>query len=537
MTLVESTLGISEEHPLVTPDLKAPKSDTISPMMLVIVLMTFFFHVVLMIKSPLIGDEAYYWLWAKHLAWGYHDHPPLIGWFMAASTTFSNDVFWIRFPALVCAALSSILFYDLGKALTQSARRAGIALSLLSLTPILAISLIAVFPDACLILAWIFCMRSVWKSMDNPKYWLWVGVSIGIAFLSKLMAFLLVASLLSFLSVNPRHRKAFQNRYFWIGMALAIVISSPFWIWNGLHGWENFTFQIQDHLHNPPLHPSLAFLGFLGIQALSVSPVIFFLLISTAIASVKKSWQGDRSAQFIAAFSLPTLVPFILLTWWERVGFHWLVPGYLSLFLGLAAAKTWEKWTARGLIVAAGMALLFYGIFTFPRAVSQALLPLNRAFPKAGILSFLQGKGFGEILGYQALSKAVEQRLKLMGTGKNTFLLTDSYTLSSDLIYYTGEKTCTLLLSGEGGEFSRWNRFGTLVGENALWVNLQPLSNEPEVLDVLRRAFKRLGKTEKIEIQEGKIIRTFYVKPLVGLMAPALLESPNLTLPQLRKSF
>ena len=26
------------------------------------------------------GDEAYYWRYSLQLAWGYFDHPPLVGW-------------------------------------------------------------------------------------------------------------------------------------------------------------------------------------------------------------------------------------------------------------------------------------------------------------------------------------------------------------------------------------------------------------------------------------------------------------------------
>ena len=31
-------------------------------------------------KVPLTGDEAYYWEWAKHLALGYADHPPMVAY-------------------------------------------------------------------------------------------------------------------------------------------------------------------------------------------------------------------------------------------------------------------------------------------------------------------------------------------------------------------------------------------------------------------------------------------------------------------------
>ena len=35
---------------------------------------------------PLTADEAYYWLWSKHLAFGYYDHPPMIAWLIRAGT-------------------------------------------------------------------------------------------------------------------------------------------------------------------------------------------------------------------------------------------------------------------------------------------------------------------------------------------------------------------------------------------------------------------------------------------------------------------
>ena len=43
---------------------------------------------------PLSADEAYYWLWSKHLAAGYYDHPPMIAWLIRAdgsTTTVPTD--------------------------------------------------------------------------------------------------------------------------------------------------------------------------------------------------------------------------------------------------------------------------------------------------------------------------------------------------------------------------------------------------------------------------------------------------------------
>src|SRR5690349_15209174 len=41
--------------------------------------------------SPLAFDEAYYWLWSKHLAGGYFDHPPMVAIIIRLGTLIAGD--------------------------------------------------------------------------------------------------------------------------------------------------------------------------------------------------------------------------------------------------------------------------------------------------------------------------------------------------------------------------------------------------------------------------------------------------------------
>src|ERR1700756_290581 len=41
--------------------------------------------------TPLTFDEAYYWLWSKHLAGGYYDHPPMVALLIRAGTMIAGD--------------------------------------------------------------------------------------------------------------------------------------------------------------------------------------------------------------------------------------------------------------------------------------------------------------------------------------------------------------------------------------------------------------------------------------------------------------
>ena len=46
---------------------------------------------------PLAPDEAYYWLWSRHLQPGYYDHPPMVALFIRAGTLLAGPTaFGIR---------------------------------------------------------------------------------------------------------------------------------------------------------------------------------------------------------------------------------------------------------------------------------------------------------------------------------------------------------------------------------------------------------------------------------------------------------
>src|SRR5262245_6653367 len=49
-------------------------------------------------RIELVPDEAYYWLWSKHLAASYRDKGPAVAWTIALGTwLFGDTVFGLRF--------------------------------------------------------------------------------------------------------------------------------------------------------------------------------------------------------------------------------------------------------------------------------------------------------------------------------------------------------------------------------------------------------------------------------------------------------
>ena len=57
---------------------------------------------------PLSPDETYYWLWSRVPAAGYFDHPPMVAWWIWASTAlFGDNAFGVRALSVVSTGLVS----------------------------------------------------------------------------------------------------------------------------------------------------------------------------------------------------------------------------------------------------------------------------------------------------------------------------------------------------------------------------------------------------------------------------------------------
>src|SRR6266478_6109584 len=63
--------------------------------------------------TPLTFDEAYYWMWSKHLAGGYYDHPPMVALVVRAGTMIAGDTeFGVRLVSILLALPMSFAVYQ-----------------------------------------------------------------------------------------------------------------------------------------------------------------------------------------------------------------------------------------------------------------------------------------------------------------------------------------------------------------------------------------------------------------------------------------
>src|SRR6202163_5155809 len=63
--------------------------------------------------TPITFDEAYYWMWSKHLAGGYYDHPPMVALVIRLGTLIAGDTeFGVRLASILLALPMSFAVYQ-----------------------------------------------------------------------------------------------------------------------------------------------------------------------------------------------------------------------------------------------------------------------------------------------------------------------------------------------------------------------------------------------------------------------------------------
>src|SRR3954466_16343341 len=83
--------------------------------------------------TPLTFDEAYYWMWSKHLAGGYYDHPPMVALVIRLGTMIAGDTeLGVRLVSVLLALPMSFAVYRTAELLFGDRRVASTATILLN---------------------------------------------------------------------------------------------------------------------------------------------------------------------------------------------------------------------------------------------------------------------------------------------------------------------------------------------------------------------------------------------------------------------
>ena len=366
---------------------------------------------------PLTADEAYYWLWSKHLDLGYMDHPPAIAWLIRAGTLLlGNTPLGIRASGIILSALATLFVWEAARTLLKNETRAFIAALLFNLTLMIGVEMLAATPDTPSIAtsaALLFCLARLQQS-GNGKWWLWAGIATGLSLLSKYSAFFLLAGSFLWLVLSPRMRAWLRTPWPWSAALLALLIFLPNLYWQTQHDWDTFAFQFGRVIGHQWTGRFL--LEFLGAQLGLASPFIFILGVAGLVRA-----RRDSDLFLPAMLVWPALIYFLVHALHDRVEGNWpgfLYPAFAILAVSQFSDSGWRKWCTR---LAAPVATAFL-LLTYAQALT-GFIPLGAKDPLARLLG----------VGFHPVADSLAGAAKIAHAGA---ILTTDYETTSWLRFY-----------------------------------------------------------------------------------------------------
>lgn len=292
-------------------------------------------------SADLYPDEAQYWFWAQHLAFGYYSKPPLVAWLIALTTgLFGDGEFAVRLSAPLLHACAAGFVYGIGARLYD--RRAGFwaALAYASL-PGVSLSAFLISTDAVLMPCWAAALYAFIRARgaDGRRWWVATGIAVGLGMLAKYaMAYWLVSAFL-FVLLVPEERRHLRGLLLAVGVAALFYLPNLWWNWD--HGFASYL-HVRDNaeLKGALFHPQ-ALAEFLVSQFLVFGPVFFAWLVWVCL---RPSQLGAREARLLAIFALPTLLLVITISFLSRAQPNWAAPAYVSATVLVVAAILTQGW-------------------------------------------------------------------------------------------------------------------------------------------------------------------------------------------------
>lgn len=184
-------------------------------------------------------DVYLYLALADHPAWGYVSVPPLtpmIG--KVALWLLGHNAFAAGFFPALTGALTIVIIALLVKELGGGTWALVLACTAFLISPAFLRSNTFLMPVSFDQFAWLlsgYLMVKLIKT-QNPRYWIWLGLTWGLAFLNKYaIVFFVLAALLALL-LTPQ-RNLIRSKHFVAGVVLGTLIILPNLLWQHSHNW------------------------------------------------------------------------------------------------------------------------------------------------------------------------------------------------------------------------------------------------------------------------------------------------------------
>ena len=416
----------------------------------------------------LIPDEATYWVWSRHLAAGYLDHPPGIAFLIRAGTYLLGEQYEIAVRMLmpILAAGAILITMAIARHVLNDAR-AAVWVCLIWLTSPLLAGLgtfatpdtPAVFFSVCaLAFAILIAARDdrAESPVASPLHWCAFGLFTGLAFLSKYTTVLLPASIVLAMLFSQRGRRHFRRPWIYLSGILALLVFTPVIWWNAHHQWASFLFQIHhgtqtadDAQQGGVIFSFIRFWKdagtYIGGQAGIFTPILFAIAILVLVTY----WRRYRSITLVDRVllwsgTLPLVFFGMMFLKSHRGEVNWPAFSYfpISLLIVRWLSEKWEgrrrNWAMAGVQLSFGILIVMH-VIMWP-GVTARLVRLPMHIPHV----------FTDLIGWREFGRAIGSEAAMA----NAQIVGDRHQVSAEASFYVpGQPDVWCINDGSRPEF------------------------------------------------------------------------------------
>lgn len=424
-------------------------------------------------------DEAYQWVWSKHLALSYYSKPPLIAYTQFVGTTLFGDTeFGVRFFSPVIAAILSLLLLRFLSRETNP--RVGLLLvAVLSTAPLASVGSVLMTIDPLSVVFWTAAVFAGWRAIQNDgtaRDWIWVGIWMGLGFLSKYTNLFQLLCWVVFFVLGPSARKHLRRPGPYLALLIVAISLTPVLIWNAQHSWITIQ-HVADNggLGKKVWKPTLRYtFEFLGTGAGLLNPFYFIAMLWAAIA-FWRSQRGNQLLLFLFSMGAPVFFFYFALSFRSRIHPNWIAPSVVPLFC-LMAVYFYHEWPKHRRVLKPLLVLgLGFGLFTVVLLHDTDLFAklFKRTLP-------VQMDPLRRVRGWSTTASTVEEaRQKLAAEGEPVFIIGDHYGITGQLSFYLPEakkqvrdEPIVYCRSSPypRNQFDFWPGYESRAGQNAIYI-------------------------------------------------------------------
>jgi len=479
---------------------------------------------------PLTGDEAYHWLWSQKIDWCYYDHPGMLAWVCWPFRMLAGSTLAARGAPIVLGTSACGLIWYLADRITGDRAAANRAVALAMILPVGFVGTVFLFTDAPMIVFWLIAIYLFIEAVkeDKLRYWLALGVAMGLAFLCKFLAFGIVPYLGLVLILSRAGRAHLAKPGPYLAVLVGAAIFTPAVIWNAYHDWQTFYFNFVARRAQMGFYP-IGIAVFAARQIVLVGPVFLLWAFIFPPVVVRRSAAGEQTG--LASLLACSYVPLIIYAGLKLVrppytttALNWTAP----LFPMLAVLFACYCRTRRGTLWL-GPTLRSAGVVTVAAVVILLGTTVLGPGPARRIHTLVTNDSkrvednITEAFAPPAVAAELDRLYKQYNAHRPTFVMARHYMWASAINQYCRDIPFVLCYNPDtvfGRAFDQWNRQVARPGHDCLFVS----TRKPSVrhMKTLRKSFETVAPADRVPGQTLSAgISVLYCRNMKAFPAPA----------------